>query len=144
MCNLKYSLACVMYSQMLVRLHGFYDPAIYETAPRMHITLSILQQVSITMIATGFGSGIVEAALRPAAQRQPQQKQQQQQAPARQIPIDRYILPCSAMHKHKHAWQLDRVARHLEEKVPRAKNVEIRVFPMHSRVYQPAPTYACI
>ena len=55
-----------------------------------------LLQVSITMIATGFGSGVVEAALRPAAQRQArelqqqQQQQQQQQLPPRQVPVERY------------------------------------------------------
>lgn len=49
------------------------------------------QEVSITMIATGFGSGVVEAALRPAARRQPQQQQQQQQQypPPRQVPVER-------------------------------------------------------
>ena len=52
-----------------------------------------MQQVSITMIATGFGSGVVEAALRPAARRQPQQQQQQQQTPARQVPVERYAPP---------------------------------------------------
>lgn len=44
------------------------------------------------MIATGFGSGVVEAALRPAAQRQArEQQQQQQQPPAKQVPIERYV-----------------------------------------------------
>lgn len=44
------------------------------------------------MIATGFGSGVVEAALRPAAQRQArEQQQQQQQLPAKQVPIERYV-----------------------------------------------------
>ncbi|KAL3140835.1 Cell division protein FtsZ [Trebouxia sp. C0010 RCD-2024] len=48
------------------------------------------QEVSITLIATGFGSGVVEAALRPAARRQPQQQQQQQQhPPPRQVPVER-------------------------------------------------------
>ena len=48
------------------------------------------------MIATGFGSGVVEAALRPAAQRQArelqqqQQQQQHQQLPPRQVPVERY------------------------------------------------------
>lgn len=50
-----------------------------------------MQQVSITMIATGFGSGVVEAALRPAARRQPQQ--QQQQTSPRQVPVERWALP---------------------------------------------------
>ncbi|KAL3148109.1 Cell division protein FtsZ [Trebouxia sp. C0009 RCD-2024] len=49
------------------------------------------QEVSITLIATGFGSGVVEAALRPAARRQPQQQQQQQQQhpSPRQVPVER-------------------------------------------------------
>ena len=53
------------------------------------------------MIATGFGSGVVEAALRPAARRQPQQQQQQQQqqTPPRQVPVERWaphqrFTPC--------------------------------------------------
>ena len=41
------------------------------------------------MIATGFGSGIVEAALRPAAQRHSRQ-QQQQRMPPRQVPMERW------------------------------------------------------
>ena len=58
-----------------------------------------MQQVSITMIATGFGSGVVEAALRPAARRQPQQQQQQQQqTPPRQVPVER----CAPHHYMKH------------------------------------------
>ncbi len=60
------------------------------------------------MIATGFGSGVVEAALRPAAQRQArelqQQQQQRQQPPPRQVPVERYgsnYCLCEVLH----AWQ---------------------------------------
>ena len=56
------------------------------------IVFAVVKQVSITLIATGFGSGIVEAALRPAARRQPQQQQQQQQqhSSPRQVPVERW------------------------------------------------------
>lgn len=58
------------------------------------VTWTFWPQVSITMIATGFGSGVVEAALRPAARRQPQQQQQQQQQypPPRQVPVERWVV----------------------------------------------------
>lgn len=47
-----------------------------------HIAHVCPVQVSITMIATGFGSGVIEASLRPRARQNPQQQQQQQQPPA--------------------------------------------------------------
>ena len=62
------------------------------------------------MIATGFGSGVVEAALRPAAQRQArelqqqqQQQQQHQQLPPRQVPVERYGREC-CFHVVLYAW----------------------------------------
>lgn len=53
---------------------------------------SLGQEVSITLIATGFGSGMVDAALRPTAQRQAKQQQQQQQQQhllPKQVPTER-------------------------------------------------------
>ena len=75
-----------------------------------HAQQVALLQVSITMIATGFGSGVVEAALRPAAQRQArelqqqqQQQQQPQQQPPRQVPVERYGRN-HCFHGILHAW----------------------------------------
>ncbi|KAL0036003.1 hypothetical protein WJX77_011061 [Trebouxia sp. C0004] len=64
------------------------------------------QEVSITMIATGFGSSVVEASLRPAATQKPQQQQQLQQqlqpsAFPRQAPVERQVL--APLHKSLHA-----------------------------------------
>lgn len=64
-----------------------------QSVPACSVNCAVVQQVSITLIATGFGSGVVEAALRPAARRQPQQQQQQQQhPPPRQVPVERCVV----------------------------------------------------
>lgn len=74
----------------------YYNPVAVgvRSLPAHSVTFALVQQVSITLIATGFGSGVVEAALRPAARRQPQQQQQQQQQhpSPRQVPVERWAV----------------------------------------------------
>ena len=73
-------------------VHTLRDREYLCSQPCIPIYVSTSVQVSITMIATGFGSGVVEASLRPAARQKPQQPPQQQPQPSafpRQAQVDR-------------------------------------------------------